>query len=174
MRLSNDGVTFSPYQPFAAAAAWTLPEGNGDKRVYAQFKDGAGNKSAIVSDTITLGTPSQDTTGPRAAKLTPRRNAAEVKTTVKVKVKATEALGKGSVSKKTVFLKEQGAAGKVPAKVTYQAARRTLMITPRSPLDRHTTYVVTVRRVTDLAGNAWDQKPTRTGAQPLKYSFATG
>ncbi len=48
------------------------------------------------------------------------------------------------------------------------------MITPRSPLDRHTTYVVTVKRVKDLAGNAWDQKPKKSGAQPLKYSFTTG
>ena len=179
VRLSNDGVTFSPYQAYAASVAWTLPEGNGDKRVYVQFKDGAGNESAIVTDSITLNqdpviTPDQDTTGPRAAKLTPRRTAAAVKTTVKVKVRATEALRKGSVSKKTVFLKEKGAAGKVPAKVTYRAATRTLVITPRSPLDRHTTYVVTVRRVKDLAGNAWDQKPKTSGAQPLKYSFTTG
>jgi subtilisin-like proprotein convertase family protein len=176
VRLSNDGVTFSPYQPYAASLAWTLPEGDGDKKVYAQFRDGAGNDSAIVSDSITLSqiTPSQDTTGPRAAKLTPRQNAADVKPTVKVKVKATEALRKGSVSKRTVFLKEKGAAGKVPAKVTYRAAGRTLVITPRSPMDRHTPYVVTVKRVKDLAGNVWDQKPKKSGAQPLKYPFKTG
>ena len=91
-----------------------------------------------------------------------------------MKVKATEALRKGSVSKQTVFLKEKGTSGKVPAKVTYQGAKRTLVITSRGPLDRHTTYVVTVKRVKDLAGNAWDQKPKKSGAQPLKYSFTTG
>ena len=180
VRLSNDGVTFSPYQPYDAAVGWTLSEGNGDKRVYAQFKDGAGNESAIVTDSITLNqdpvvvTPDQDTTGPRAAKLTPRRNAEAVGTAAKVKVKANEALRKGSVSRRTVFLKQKGVAGKVPARLTYQAAKLTLVITPRNPLHRHTTYVVTVRRVKDLAGNAWDQKPKKAGAQPLKYSFTTG
>jgi subtilisin-like proprotein convertase family protein len=177
IRLSNDGLTFSPYQAYTPTAPWTLPEGDGDKRVYAQFRDGAGNESVVVSDSIeldTTGPPAQDTTGPRAAKLTPGKKAAGVKTTVKVKIKATEALRKGSVSKKTVFLKEKGVAGKVPANVTYQAAKRTLVITPRSPLDRHTTYVATVKRVKDLAGNAWDQKPKKSGAQPLRYSFTTG
>jgi hypothetical protein len=48
-----------------------------------------------------------------------------------------------------------------------------LVIAPRSPLDRRTTYVVTVRRVTDLAGNAWDQKPKKQGAQPLRYTFTS-
>lgn len=170
VRLSNDGLTFSPYQAYAPSVAWTLSEGDGDKRVYAQFKDGAGNESVIVTDSITVG---QDTTGPRAAKLSPRKNAAGVKNTVKVKVKATEALRKGSVSEKTVFLKKHGAAGKVPVKVIYKAATRTVVITPRSPLDRRATYVVTVKRVRDLAGNPWDQKPRKSGAQPLRYSFST-
>jgi hypothetical protein len=180
VRLSNDGVTFSPYQPYAASLAWTLTDGVGDKRVYAQFKDGAGTESAIVSDAITLTSPGvepptpSDTTGPRAAKLTPAKNATGVKTTLTVKVKATEALKKGSVSKQTVFLKEKGVAGKVAAKVAYRAATRTLVITPNDPLDRHTTYVVTVRRVKDVAGNPWDQKPKKAGAQRLRYSFTTG
>jgi hypothetical protein len=97
-----------------------------------------------------------------------------VKTTTKVKVKATEALEKGSVSKQTVFLKEKGGSGKLPAKLTYLTAKRTLVITPRSRLHRHTTYVVKVKGVMDLAGNRWDQKPKKAGAQALRYSFTTG
>ena len=51
-------MTFSPYQAFAANLPWTLGGGDGPKRVYAQFKDGAGNESSLVIDSIVL-----DTTG---------------------------------------------------------------------------------------------------------------
>ena len=63
MRFSNDGVTFSGYQPYAATAVWTLSAGDGVKTVYAQFKDAEGNQSAVASDGITLALP--DTTGPK-------------------------------------------------------------------------------------------------------------
>ena len=85
MRFSNDGTTFSAWQPYAASAAWTLAGGkDGARTVYAQFADGAGNTSAVVSDTITL-----DTTAPTAVKTKPAKNAAGVSPTAKVKVVAT-------------------------------------------------------------------------------------
>ena len=40
MRFSNDGVTFSAYQPFAATACVGADGGDGTKTVYAQFRDG--------------------------------------------------------------------------------------------------------------------------------------
>jgi subtilisin-like proprotein convertase family protein len=169
VRLSNDGVTFSPYQAFAGSLPWTLAAGDGSKRVYAQFKDAAGNESTLVIDSIVL-----DTTGPRAGKLSPGRSATGVAATVKVRIKATEALRQGSVSATTVFLKRKGATVKVPARVSYQAAERTILLVPRGPLRRHTTYVVTVRAVRDSVGNRWDEKPSRAGAQALTWSFTTG
>jgi len=54
MRFSNDNVTWSSWQPYATTRSWTLSAGNGTKTVYAQFRDGALNVSATVSDTITL------------------------------------------------------------------------------------------------------------------------
>jgi hypothetical protein len=32
--------------------AWTLSSGQGTKTVYVQFRDGAGNRSGVVTDTI--------------------------------------------------------------------------------------------------------------------------
>ena len=55
MRFSNDGNTWSPWEPFATNKAWALTGGNGDKRVYIQYKDTAGNVSTF-SDTIVLET----------------------------------------------------------------------------------------------------------------------
>ena len=45
--------------------AWTLSEGDGDKKVYAQFQDGAGNESAIVTDSINLNLGPVTTAGTR-------------------------------------------------------------------------------------------------------------
>ena len=56
MRFSNNGTTWSAWEPYPAIRAWTLTTGDGLKTVYAQFQDAAGNTSASVSDTITLNT----------------------------------------------------------------------------------------------------------------------
>ena len=112
------------------------------KTVYAQFRDGDGNVSAVVSDTITL-----DTTGPKAKKLTPKKNAKDVKTTTKVKIKASEALKGSTVTKKNVFLKQKGVSGKVKAKVKYNVGQEAIVLTPvRRPAQGGTTYKVTVKR----------------------------
>ncbi len=52
MQCSNDGVTFSPAEPFQATAPWTLAAGDGTKTVQVRFADDAGNWSATASDSI--------------------------------------------------------------------------------------------------------------------------
>jgi hypothetical protein len=56
MQFSNDGITYSAPEGYAAIKSWTLESGDGTKTVYAKFKDGAGNWAAPVSDTIILDT----------------------------------------------------------------------------------------------------------------------
>jgi subtilisin-like proprotein convertase family protein len=167
MRFSNDGVTWSAFQPYAAAATWTLSGGDGTKSVYAQFRDGSGILSPVASDAISL-----DSTGPRATKVRPRGGAKHVGVDVKIRVVASEALAAGSVTKRTVVLRQKG-VGKVKAKVTYLAARNVIKLVPKQPLDPDATYVVKVRRVKDLNGLVWDQKPAVNGAQRLRSTFTT-
>jgi hypothetical protein len=59
MQFSSDNATWDAWEPYAPTKAWTLSPGDGEKWVYARFKDGAGNVSATSSDSIIL-----DTTGP--------------------------------------------------------------------------------------------------------------
>jgi hypothetical protein len=61
MRLRDEGGAWSAWLTYATTETWTLPAGDGAKRVDAQFRDGSGNPSDIVSATITL-----DTTPPSA------------------------------------------------------------------------------------------------------------
>ncbi|SIT93566.1 gliding motility-associated C-terminal domain-containing protein [Pontibacter indicus] len=58
MRFSNDNTTWSAWQSFAASQSWTLPAGNGNRQVYAQLRDGAGNigtvEAQIILDNVPL------------------------------------------------------------------------------------------------------------------------
>ncbi|MCX7037904.1 MAG: hypothetical protein NT005_02035 [Spirochaetes bacterium] len=59
MRFSNDGASWSAWEPYAAGPkAWTLASGDGTKSVYAEFSDQVANVQA-ASDSIEL-----DSTGP--------------------------------------------------------------------------------------------------------------
>jgi hypothetical protein len=58
MCISNT-TTCATWTAFAATKAWTLPTGNGTKRVYAWFRDTWGNRTPIATpytDTIGLDT----------------------------------------------------------------------------------------------------------------------
>jgi len=169
MRFSNDNLGFSAFQPFAATAAWTLTSGDGAKTVFVQFRDASGNVSGSASDTITL-----DSTGPRSTKTKPTNKSSDVARDAKIKVTANEALAAGSVNKNTVILKEKGASGKIKAKVSYNAAKKMIVITPKDDLKNNTTYKVQIKTgVKDLAGNGWDENTSKAGSQALKFSFTT-
>ena len=61
MRFSNNNSTWSDWELFTSTKSWTLLAlgGDGDKTVYVQYKDAAGNASGSFADTITF-----DTTAP--------------------------------------------------------------------------------------------------------------
>ena len=52
MCFSNDNITWDAWEPCATSKPWILPGGNGNKTVYCQFKDEAGNLSGVGSSSI--------------------------------------------------------------------------------------------------------------------------
>jgi hypothetical protein len=54
LRLSDDGTTWTGWEPFSAARTWTLSGSSGPRTVHVQVVDVAGNV-VTVSDTISLG-----------------------------------------------------------------------------------------------------------------------
>ena len=59
MRICSDGdFDAVPWESFAASKDWSLPAGDGEKTVYAQFMDAAGNESDTCSANILLDTAS--------------------------------------------------------------------------------------------------------------------
>ena len=69
MQLSNDNVTFTPAEPFAATRTWTLAGSDAVKTVYVRYLDRAGNVSQSFRDTITL-----DSAGPVVGAITATPN----------------------------------------------------------------------------------------------------
>jgi hypothetical protein len=59
MRFSNDGTTWSSWEPYAGSKAWTLLSGEGLRTVYGEFDDGNGSVS-LKQASITV-----DTTAPQ-------------------------------------------------------------------------------------------------------------
>lgn len=169
MRFSDDGVTWSPYQPYAPSSAWTLAGADGPTTVYAQLEDGAGNASAVVSDSVRL-----DILGPRAGRVRPAAGSQRVRRGVTVVVSVAEDLLAASVTRSTVTLVRRGSPGKVRAKVRYDPIGLRIVVDPRRRLVADAMYRVRVStRVVDLVGHPWDQSPGRAGAQPLTWTFRT-
>lgn len=56
MSFSNDGTTWSDWQPYVTSTSWQLNSGDGLKTVYGRFRDNDGNISNVISDTIDLDT----------------------------------------------------------------------------------------------------------------------
>ncbi|MEI8082499.1 MAG: hypothetical protein WCI74_11710 [Actinomycetes bacterium] len=61
MRISDDNLTWSLWETYATPKDWTLTAGDGTKTVYVQYRDAAGNVSAIYSDTIGVETQAPST-----------------------------------------------------------------------------------------------------------------
>lgn len=49
MCFSNDGLTYSDFEPYTTTKAWTLTSGRGLKTVYAKFRDSKNNESILLS-----------------------------------------------------------------------------------------------------------------------------
>ena len=56
MCFSNDGSSWSAWEPYSTTKTWTLPSGDGTKYVYLRVRDYAGNIAGPVYDTIILDT----------------------------------------------------------------------------------------------------------------------
>lgn len=72
MQISESkSFTKAEWLPFSQTSSWTFTQGNGIRTIYARFKDGKGNTSEAVSDSITL-----NVAGDPAVTVTPKPSTA--------------------------------------------------------------------------------------------------
>ena len=69
MRFSDDGSTWTAWEPYGTTKAWVLPGGDGSKTVFVQYQDVLGHTSGNYSDSIVLDTvpPGVDITSPETS-----------------------------------------------------------------------------------------------------------
>jgi subtilisin-like proprotein convertase family protein len=118
--------------------------------------------------------PSSDASHPRVTGTAPKAGVSGVKRGANLKATLSEKVRKGTVTASTAKVMRKGSTKVVSAAVRYDATTRTVTVDPAAKLKAGTTYkVVVTTGVRDLAGNALDQKPAKTGLQKAVWSFTT-
>ena len=125
----------------------------------------ATNATGSVTDpaTVTVTAPS-DTTPPTLTGMTPMAGVTGVALAATVRATFNEVMNAATLTTSTMVLRN-AANALVPATVSYDAAFRTGVLTPSSPLSGSTTYTATIAGMQDVAGNAL--------AAPYVSSFTT-
>ena len=95
MRFSNDGASWSDWEPFAATKPWALTSGDGTKTVHVQLRDNAGNVSTVAQDTIVLDSAIVDTEPPSGSISINNGDAATSSANVTLTLSASDTGGSG-------------------------------------------------------------------------------
>jgi len=116
------------------------------------FPNQTRNAANYWVDVVVTSSVASDTTPPTVTGRTPASGTTNVSTTTAVTATFSEAMATATMSATNVQL--SGSGGLVPATVTYNAATRTVTLTPTAALANASTYTATVKAaVTDVAGN---------------------
>ncbi len=177
-------VDRAPLHALSSSAAG----GNGVYRygTTSAFPNQTSNASNYWVDVVVTSSVASDTTPPTVTGRTPASGTTNVPTTTAVTATFSEAMAAATVSATNVQLSGSGNV-LVPATVTFNAATRTVTLTPTVALANGSTYTAAVKAsVTDLAGNpmtgdvTWPfttavalQPPTAPGS-PSPANGATG
>jgi len=155
MQLSNDNVTFTPPEPFAATRTWTLAGGDATKTVYVRYLDTAGNVSRSFQDTIVM-----DTAGPVVGGITATPNpfSPQLGQTTTIRIPVSDKLSASCSLKIRILDAAGGLVRSMALTVACPPAGATTSVVwdgrnsagPRVPAGTYTIEVT----ATDRAGNA--------------------
>jgi subtilisin-like proprotein convertase family protein len=166
MRFSNDGTTWTAYEPYANAKSWSLRPGDGRKSVSAQFKDNVGNVS-VATATIVL-----DTVRPKVVRTVPANRRHRASTSANITAKFSESMNRASMTRSSVRVVRAGTSKSIAGRVSYSSTLRTVTFNPTRPLAAGTVYRVVITAVRDTTGNPLDQL-SKSGVQRMTWSFVT-
>ena len=165
MRFHNDLGNWTAWEPYATTKTWTIRNAQGERTVYAQFKDRAGivSPETAIKDTIMF-----DTVGPRVISSDPVFGAHITDMAKSAKITFNEHMNAASLESNVIIrkLNKDGTYTSVTADVTYYRSSNTAVLNPVNNLARGSTYVISVLGgALDAAGNEIDQYPDRTGTE---------
>jgi len=147
MAFSGDGTTWRPWQPYQAVTAWTFPDGDGTKTLWAKVENNAGIASAPVSASIVL-----DTERPSVAAVSPAINDDLVGMRPTITVTFSEAIDPESWTQFGLVAQTPDGV-LVPGTFAMGAESNVGTFRPSDDLVAGSVYVLTVGAVRDVAGN---------------------
>jgi len=148
MAFSEDGTTWTDWRPLAAPTSWTFPGGDGPKTLWAKVRNGVGLESTPASAVVQL-----DTVPPSISRVTPLPGSRVSGLRPVFGVDFNEEVDPASWGQLGLIIQSAN-GGLVAGAYQMDEAHRTGTFTPAEDLVAGQSYVVTVGRVTDVAGNA--------------------
>jgi len=120
------------------------------------------------------GTATTDRVAPQLSGFRPPGGAGGIETTANVRATFNESVRRATLTATSVRLIRKGTGQLVSLTLTYDPARRRVVLNPRARLRHDTTYrVVVTTDVRDTAGNRFDNDQTQAGLQRASWSFRT-
>lgn len=105
---------------------------------------------------------------------TPSAGAKRVDRGASIKVTFSKKLRPTTLNRMSVHLHRAGRSARVLVRLSYDAGRKRLTLTPKTRLRAGTTYrVVVTSKVVDTFGNRLDQDPAKPGIQQATWTFRT-
>ena len=147
VQFSEDGTTWTGWQPYRPLLLWTFEDRDGPKRLWARVRDSSDNVSKAATAEIVL-----DRVRPTVLDAMPAPGSAGISASATVRVRFSEPIDEATLRAGGISL--QDAAGQaVPASIAWDAAANTVRLTPTRPLAPATTYTAAIGPVADFAGN---------------------
>ena len=147
MAFSQDGSLWSGWQPFQTTSTWTFAPGDGIKRLWAKVRNGVGRASQPVASAVTL-----DSVPPTVMSVSPPMNTIYQGLRPTIIVRFSEAMEPSSWT--DLGLVVQAASGaRVAGSYRYDPLAHVGSFAPAADLPPGTTFIVTVGKVRDVAGN---------------------
>jgi subtilisin-like proprotein convertase family protein len=178
IRVSNDGNALGPLTSGGSGVtsaghgevAWELGDHDGERRVFVQLEDMAGNVSGNLTDTVVL-----DRVAPRVIRTSPAAKASHVRRAAVISAHFNDVvMPKPAVRLSSLaHVFRVGSDKPIRATVRYDAASATVRVLPSQLLRRNTLYKVVVGGFHDAAGNYLDQDAAKAGTQQKVWRFRT-
>jgi hypothetical protein len=159
MAFSQNGSTWTPWEPFSPSRTWTFEPGDGSRTLWAKVRNGVGLQSTAASAAVTI-----DTDPPSATGVSPEPGSNVIGLRPTFTVNFDEAIDPSSWTNLGLIVQE-GGGSLVPGQYRFDVAGRTGSFVPAIALQPGMTYVVTLGDVRDVAGNrvasagSWTVRP---------------
>ncbi len=150
---STAALSGQSWQPYATDSTFTLSAGDGQKTVYAQYKDALGNET--IPDVInTSHSIILDTTAPQIMTVSPLNNAINVlqNTTISVSFSEANGIDTSTINNESFYLTGSNNTT-VATSVVYNMADKRAILTPQHSLSLSTYTAHLTNAIKDIVGN---------------------